>query len=104
MGIWFVSRELDPFIGHFVALDALVAWAPPGLDPDAGLLGPKGGEVPLASRTYFCPGPGSSEAILPMTIWQSVRMVTSPSVWFLVAATCRALARAAHSASWPQPM
>jgi len=32
-----------------------------------------------------------------MAAWQSVRMVTSPSVWFLAAATCRALARAAHT-------
>jgi len=61
----------------------------------------------LPSRAYSCPSPGSSEAILPIAAWRSVRMVTSPSLWFLAAATYRVLARAAHSASqasWPQPM
>jgi len=43
--IRFVGRELGPFIGLFIALDALVAWAPPNLDPGVGLLGPKGGDV-----------------------------------------------------------
>jgi len=43
--IRFVGRELGPFIGLSIALDALVAWAPPNLDPDDGLLGPKGGDV-----------------------------------------------------------
>jgi len=61
----------------------------------------------LAWRAYFCPGHGSSEAILAMAACASVKMVTVPSVCLLVAATWRALARAAHSAtyaSWPQPM
>jgi len=49
VGIRFVRRELGPLIGHFVALDALVVWAPPNLDPDAGLLGPNGGDVPPGS-------------------------------------------------------
>jgi len=40
MSIRFASRELVPFIGHFVVLDALVAWAPPDLDPDAGRVAP----------------------------------------------------------------
>jgi len=56
MGIRFVSRELGPFIGHFVARDALVAWAPPDLDPDAGLLGPKGGDVPPGLEGVLLPG------------------------------------------------
>jgi len=43
----------------------------------------------LASRAYFCPGPGSSEAILVMATWQSVKIVTRPSLWFLDVATCR---------------
>jgi len=50
----------------------------------------------LASRAYFCPGPGSSEVILQMAACASVKMVADPIVWLLVAATCRALARAAH--------
>ena len=53
----------------------------------------------LASRAYFCPGPGSSEVIPQMAACASMKMVTAPIVWLLVAATCRALARAAHSAS-----
>ena len=93
VGIRFVHRELGPFIpGDFVALDPLVAWTPPNLDPDAGFLGSKGGDVPSGLEGVVCPGPVSSEAILPMAALQSVRMVTSPSVWFLAAATCRALA------------
>jgi len=35
-----------------------------------------------------------------MAAYASVKMVTVPSVWFLVAATCSALAMAAHSASY----
>jgi len=61
----------------------------------------------LASRAYFCPGPGPSEVILQMAACAFVKTVTDPIAWFLVAATCSALARAAHSASkasWPQPM
>ena len=46
---------------------------------------------------YFWPGPGSSEVILQMAAWASVKMVTVPSAWFLDAATRRALAIAAHS-------
>jgi len=57
----------------------------------------------LASRAYFCPGPGSSEVILQMAACASVKMVTDPIMWLLVAATCRALARAAHSASKVAP-
>jgi len=42
-----------------------------------------------------------------MAAWQSAKTVTRPSMWFLDATACSALARAAHSvsyASWPQPM
>jgi len=35
----------------------------------------------LASRAYFCPGPGSSEVILQMAACASVKMVTDPTVW-----------------------
>ena len=56
MSIRFASRELVPFIGHFVVLDALVAWAPPDLDPDAGLLGPKGGDVTPGLEGVLLPG------------------------------------------------
>jgi len=47
MGVRFVCRELRPLVGYLVALDALVAWTPPDLDPDAGFLGSKGGDVHL---------------------------------------------------------
>ena len=62
VGIRFVRPELGPLIGHFVVLDALVAWAPPNLDPGTGLLGPKGGDVPsgfggvLLPRSRFVEG------------------------------------------------
>jgi len=42
-----------------------------------------------------------------MAACASVKMVTAPIAWFLLADTWRALAMAAHSASkasWPQPM
>jgi len=53
--IWFVGYELGPFIGLFIALDALVAWAPPNLDPDVGLFGPKGGDVLPCFEGVFLP-------------------------------------------------
>ena len=50
--------------------------------------------------TYFWPGPGSSDVILQMAACASVKMVTIPSTRSLVAAIRRALAIAAHSASY----
>ena len=47
----------------------------------------------LASMAYFCPGPGSSEAILLMAAWQSVKMVTKPRAWFLDAAEMEVVVR-----------
>jgi len=45
VGVRFVCREFGPLVGHFVALDALVARAPADLYPDIGFLGPEGGDV-----------------------------------------------------------
>ena len=98
MGIRFVSRELGPFIGHFVARDALVAWAPPDLDPDAGLLGPKGGDVPPGLEGVLLPGSRFVGDHPPYGRLAVCQDGYRPSVWFLVAATCRALAKAAHLA------
>jgi len=53
--IWFVGCELGPLIGLFIALDALVAWAPPNLDSDVGLFGPKGGDVLSCFEGVFLP-------------------------------------------------
>jgi len=53
----------------------------------------------LAMIAYSWPSLGSSEVILQMAAWASVKMVTVSSAWFLDAATRRALAIAAHSAS-----
>jgi len=107
VGIRFVRGELGLLVGdlvpstpwwlghHRISIFAL------------GSLARRAAMCLLASRAFFCPGPGSPEVILQMAACASVKVVTAPIVWLLVAATCRALARAAHSASKasrPQPM
>jgi len=87
VGVRLVGGELSPLIGDLVTLDALVAWAPPDLDLCVGFLGAEGGDVfpgfegvvisapvPARRRSFAC---------------ASVKIVTDPTVWFLVAATCR---------------
>ena len=82
MGIRFVCRELGPFVGNLVSLDALVAWAPPDLDLGVGLLGPKGGDVPpgfegvLLPRSRFVGGhPSYGRLAARQDGHQSERMV-----------------------------
>jgi len=60
-----------------------------------------------AWRAYYCPGPGSSDAIRLMAACASVKIVIRCGVVFLLDAKSNARARAAHSASnasWLCPM
>ena len=107
MGVWLIRCKFGPFVGYLVAFNALVGWTPPDPDPDVGFLARRAAICCLASISYFCPGPGSSEDILRMAARASEKMVTVPRLWFLVAAAWSALVMAAYSAShasWPQPM
>jgi len=55
VGVRFVGGELGPLVGNFVALDSLVAWAPPDLDPCVWFLGSEGGDMPPGFEGVFLP-------------------------------------------------
>jgi len=57
------------------------------------------GDVLSGADRVLLPGPGSSEVILEIAAYVSVKMVTVPSAWSLDAASRKALSIAAYSAS-----
>jgi len=72
MGVWFIGGQLCqlcPLVGLLVALDFVVARAPPDLKRSPSM------QCFLAAMAHFWPGPGSSEVILRMVARAFVKIV-----------------------------